>query len=343
MIRNIPYGYCFGNEEIFLKFSKDKTKLTCKLAEKYTGDRHIKCLLYKVFNRCIELVLEDIVYNNVTFILPVYGVTSSKIKMAKVTGEAFRNLRKAGKWRDVDFLKSNFSGYRVVMLLESQRSPTRVKPVHICVKLRDVITKKTNEGFPYGDGKVDTRLVDYLPQLEKEFPDILPKDIKTIVQHGWKRLYVINAIGGDTKVGNSTRFYCQIGEIRTGLRFYYYYIWKLKIKVRTLFYWKKVQWDGYYYFALTETQYSKMQQSIKTRGRPRVNFQFEKILLYKIYDECRLAEHLKHYIFRVKLPFSYKSVFYFPKVKLSNIEFVEHRKTLNFYDVSPTYHKYDFI
>ena len=49
--------------------------------------------------------------NNVTFQLPLNGPVKCDMYMKRVIGKDFQNLRKAGKWQDVDFLKSMFSAY----------------------------------------------------------------------------------------------------------------------------------------------------------------------------------------------------------------------------------------
>jgi len=46
------------------------------------------------------------------------------------------------------------------------------------------------------------------------------------------------------------------------------------IKLRIMYRRKKVQWDGFYYFALTEEQYKQYLELKNKKGRPRKNFVF---------------------------------------------------------------------
>ena len=57
------------------------------------------------------LIVEDIIENNTHFLLPTLGTNEAYLYMNKTSGNNFKKAVKHGKWRDVDFLTSNFTGY----------------------------------------------------------------------------------------------------------------------------------------------------------------------------------------------------------------------------------------
>ena len=59
--------------------------------------------------------------------------------------KAFRN----GKWNDIDFITSNFSGYQLGLIMESKKRTNREKPIYIASKDKDRITEYTNQGKQY--------------------------------------------------------------------------------------------------------------------------------------------------------------------------------------------------
>lgn len=95
------------------------------------------------------MVVDDIIENNVDFKLPGGGQTQAYLRMKRTDGEKFKRAFKRGKWNDVDFLTSNFSGYQLALDLESRKRPTRTKLVYLSAQDRDRITEHTNEGKQY--------------------------------------------------------------------------------------------------------------------------------------------------------------------------------------------------
>jgi len=107
---NLSLGCAFNLEDLFLNFKNSKLDMDCGKCEKLTGDRHRDKLAQKVFMDSVQLILNDVIDNNVTFQLPLNGV-KAELYVKRYTGEEFAKLRKRGKWQDVDFLKSFFTGY----------------------------------------------------------------------------------------------------------------------------------------------------------------------------------------------------------------------------------------
>lgn len=147
-MNNFGLGYSFTLKELFERFPYKKLKVTCKECEEITGDRHRDILARKVFAECLNLVLNDVIDNNATFELPLTGSRKADIHMRKFSGKDFRNLRKAGKWKDIDYLKSVFTGYQLGFFMYGNRTP-RVKNIYVNKELRQKITDNTNNGKQY--------------------------------------------------------------------------------------------------------------------------------------------------------------------------------------------------
>lgn len=141
-------GCAFSLDELFENFPYKKLKITCNKCEEITNNRHRQPLVKQIFRECVKEVLNDVIDNNTTFILPLNGKVKCDIHMQKLQGEQFKALYKEGKWRDVDFLKSVFTGNQLGLFMYGDRTP-RVKNIYVNRELKDKITKKTNEGFQY--------------------------------------------------------------------------------------------------------------------------------------------------------------------------------------------------
>lgn len=174
---------------------------------------------------------------------------------------------------------------------------------------------------------------DYYDIIQERFPEVSLKDIKYILNYGWKSLYLCNSYGGDTLVqDNDLWFY--IGQLtNNSLHHFNYYANKLAFKIRTLYKRKKIQWDGNYYFALSDSQYQDYQNQQNKRGRKRKNFEFRNIHMFKILDECKIRNHAYKYIF--KIPYGIDLGYRLVKdyLKTADAELIIEREPLKFEDI----------
>ena len=135
---NYAVGCAFNQDEIMINFKKQKLK-TVKNKE----------LIKKIARDSIKLVLNDIIDNNVTFQLPT-GSRKADIHIRRIDGKEFVRARQNGKFQDVDFLSSNFSGNQLVLnMYDREGKPTRIKPIYLNKKYKDKLTNYTNQGKQY--------------------------------------------------------------------------------------------------------------------------------------------------------------------------------------------------
>lgn len=341
-MKRYALGCAFSMDNILENFPYKDLKITCKECQKIIGDPHRDILVKRVFRESVKLIIDDIINNNVTFWLPLTGSKKCNIHMRKVQGNEFKNLRKAGKWKDIDILKSLFSGYQLSFFMLGNRTP-RVKSVYLNKVYRDRITTNTNNGMQYGDGKNDTTIKDYYQQMYKLFPDVSEHDINKILNFSWKALYLHNSYGGDTLVSGNN-FWCYIGNLnKNPLQHFYYYIRKLTVKLRVLYKRRNIEWDGYYYFALSNSQYQHYIEQKNKRGRPRKYFDFGTIFLYQILDECKINEYYKKYIFRIPYVSRLKIKQFVQHLVSDKAELILTRDPLKFKDILVYDNEYDFI
>lgn len=186
-------------------------------------------------------------------------------------------------------------------------------------------------------------LKDYYEQMYEMFPDVPKEDIKKILNQGWKIFYLYNSYGADVIVRDSS-FWCYVGYLKkNSLDFFRYYIKKLSVKLRILYKRYKTQWDGYYYFALTDSQYEDYLKQHNKRGPKRKNFKFEKILLYQIFDECKIRKSSCKYIFKIKLLQYYGMTHFIESITTNKAELIMIRDPLKFKDILINDNKYDVL
>lgn len=147
---NYALGHAFNINHLFQNFPFKKLITNCKkCAQINKGDNHRNKLVYKVFLTSMEIIFNDIIENNVTFELPTSS-RKSDIHMLRVTGDDFAQARQNGKWLDIDYLKSFFSGYKLVLTMYNREGkPSRVKPIYLDKKFTNKITELTNQGKQY--------------------------------------------------------------------------------------------------------------------------------------------------------------------------------------------------
>lgn len=141
-------GAAFNLSEIFINFPTKKLKITCDQCYKLIGDAHREKLAARIFKESFKLVINDVIENNITFQLPT-GSRKCDIHMQTIDKEDFKNLRRAGKFRNIDFLKSLFTGNQLGLFMYSPKRPPRIKNIYVNKELKDKIDNNTNSGKTY--------------------------------------------------------------------------------------------------------------------------------------------------------------------------------------------------
>ena len=142
-------GHTFSAKDLFHNFPIEKLKMDYDTVKKVYSDGDKRSLSSSIFAKGMQLIIEDIIENNVHFLLPTLGSSESYLYMKKISGNDFRKAFKNGKWNDVDFLTSNFTGYQLALNVKSNKRPEKEKTIYLGYKHKDRITELTNEGKRY--------------------------------------------------------------------------------------------------------------------------------------------------------------------------------------------------
>lgn len=147
--QNFAMGHTFSTKDLFYNFPIDKLKMDYNTVRSIYSDGDKRSLSASIFAKGMQLIVEDIIENNVHFLLPTLGSSESYLYMKKTSGNDFKKAVRNGKWRDVDFLTSNFTGYQLSMFVKSTKRPEKEKSIYLGYKHKDRITELTNEGKRY--------------------------------------------------------------------------------------------------------------------------------------------------------------------------------------------------
>ena len=113
------------------------------------SDGNKRDLAEQIFIKSVQMVVNDIIDNNIHFKLPGIGKTQAYIYMKRIEGKDFKKAFKNGKWNDVDFITSNFSGYQLNLEMQSGKRLPRQKMIYLSNKDKQRIVDNTNKGKQY--------------------------------------------------------------------------------------------------------------------------------------------------------------------------------------------------
>lgn len=155
---------------------------------------------------------------------------------------------------------------------------------------------------------------DYIYELQEQFPEFSIDDLDSIIKFGSRNLYKMIFRSADiffiSKINNQM-FKLIFGkvnfpDITSKIK---YILRKMSVKFKILYKRRKIKWDGYYYFGLTESQFENYESQMsswfkdpeKKRRRYRnTKFNYGTVTLFKLYDECKL-NYIYTYFFRVPM------------------------------------------
>ena len=188
----------------------------------------------------------------------------------------------------------------------------------------------------------ETTLNDYIPTIKKYWPDIPVRDIKTILNYGWRLLYLACIAGCDVNIySHKYQFWFYLGNLtKSSIRHFNYYREKLICRIKFNYDRTKPEWDGYYYTMLSKAEYEKY---FKSRGRKRKNITITNRSIYK-YKECCILHYFScRYI--IKFPYVIDVGFkkYYTKLNIKGIEEVTIKSASNFQDILVNNNDYVFL
>lgn len=145
-MEQLALGYCFNRKDLFKNFPVKKMILKSKDYDRLFKGSHTREASAEIFIYALYIILLDIIHNGITFKLPT--TKEAYIYIESTSGEDFKRARRNGAWRDVDYLKSNFTG-NSLKYMRIFRGREIKKSIYVGKELKDLITKYTNEGRGY--------------------------------------------------------------------------------------------------------------------------------------------------------------------------------------------------
>ena len=141
--------FCFTSQDIYDTAYKSKLGVNMKHVRAYKQDM-IRELCSQIFTYFFYLVILDIIENNVTFVLPMHknGVRKANISVKCFDGEMFQKMYQKGSFQGIDFLASNFKGYRLMFQYEA-KGDIREKTIYINDALKQKFYEHINNGKKY--------------------------------------------------------------------------------------------------------------------------------------------------------------------------------------------------
>lgn len=144
-----PSDFCFTSQDIYDSAYKSKLGINMKHVRAYKQDM-IRELCSQILTYFFYLVILDIIENNVTFVLPLnpHGTRTANISTKCVDGDVFQKMYRKGSFAGIDFLASNFKGYKFIFQYDSN-SGIREKTIYVNNKIKKLFYDEINKGKVY--------------------------------------------------------------------------------------------------------------------------------------------------------------------------------------------------
>lgn len=146
MIWSKAFGNAFNIDELFSNLHKKK--LSKRMSRKESIERYgvpFKKLIVNLFKESIPLILNDCIEGNI-FRIPN---TNAYIRVKRYTDKSFKIGRQLGKWKDIDILKTNFSGPSFVLEFIYPGHYDKCTEIYTNTKIKKKLIDYANNGKQY--------------------------------------------------------------------------------------------------------------------------------------------------------------------------------------------------
>jgi len=269
------------------------------------------------FKYTIGLILHYVLDNKTRFIIP--NVPESYIDFEIVTGEIFEKQRQDGRFGEIDFIESDFTGYALRYHYKT-KAYQKAYPIYMGGELKQKFLTGINSGIKYYSIK-DVNIKDFLPQIYEKFSELSKTEVKKLVLHGFRRMHSAIKYGCAISIQTKKNINCvaHIGAIylKPDKQIKEYSIRRDK-KLRKIEGWKRPPFDGYYYIGLNDVAFEKW---VDINQKARTILHFTNIIPRRLKEEIYYkAKHL--YIFRFKRK-NFKGWSYWAEnLKLRDVEYL---------------------
>ena len=246
------------------------------------------------FKYCFTLILNKVLDERVRFKIPVKS--EAYIDFEIVNGDKFVLQRQNGRFSEIDFVESDFTGY-FLNYYYNTKAYQKSMPIYLGGDLKKKFLSGINSGTKYYSIR-DITLDDVIEEVHERYKEFWIPELKKLIIHGFGRMHSSIKFGCAVSI-ISKRYKClaYIGSLTlTPDKQIREYSIRRDRKLRKIEGWKKEPFDGYYYIGLNPTGFEKW---IDDNKKSKSIAKFSNVIPRKIKEELYYkAKHL--HIFRFK-------------------------------------------
>lgn len=277
------------------------------------------------FKYCIGLVLNKMIDDRIRFKLPVN--TEAYLDYEIVNEDKFAQHRQYGRFQDIDFVGSDFTGYAIRYYIKS-KAYQKSYQLYLGGDLKNKFIENINNGIKYYSIK-DITIDYFLEDVYDKFPDLTRKELKNLILHGFRRLHSAMKFGCGITIGTRkfTNCYFYIGSLYSDeKRQVRDYVDKRDRKLRKIQQWLRPEFDGYYYIGLNPAAFNTW---LELNKASRKIVKFKHIMLKKIKEEL-YYRHKEVYVFRIKIKKFKGWLYWADKIDSRNVVYMGKAENLSF-------------
>lgn len=159
--------------------------------------------LAEPFKYCLHLVFKTIIEKSVRFKVPVNS--EAYIDFEIVDGDKFIEQRQNGRFSEIDFIESDFTGYFLNYFYRA-KAYQKSQPIYLGGELKKSFLQNINSGKRYYTTK-DVTIKDFMEPVCKKFDKIPKVEVKRLLLHGFRRMHSAIKFGCAISI-NSLRYSC---------------------------------------------------------------------------------------------------------------------------------------
>lgn len=234
-------------------FINVKTSVTKKdIPRNLKNHRELHESIGIIFANAFKIIIDKLLDDKLRFLVPG---TNAYIDFDVVTGESFKAFRKIGRFLDVDFIESDFTGYSLRYYFKLGGS-TLHKPLYVGGALKEKFYERINRGEKFYSIR-DFVLDDVMDKIADTFPYIEREELKRLILIGFKRIHRAILFGApitirSTAVDNCVMFIGYIKNVPKAARAYY--IKSRNLKERLVSKWREDEFEGFYYVCIPKSK-----------------------------------------------------------------------------------------
>lgn len=281
----------------------------------YGGSRNLSDSLGQIFDYTFKVIFEVMLNEKKRFKIPFHD---AYFDFEIVLENDFMKQRQNGRFQEIDFIGSDFTGYGIKYFYRAKSYHKEFK-VYLGGNFKKIFLEKINNGERFYSIR-DFDLNDILPIVHKKYDLLTKTELRKILSHGFRRMYSAMKYGCFLSI-NSKRHdvLVHIGEISANpVKQVNTYRLRRDKKLRKIMGWAKPEYDTYYYIGLNN---EKMKEWIEDNKKQRVHSIFKNVIARKIPEEL-YYRYPEVYIFRIEVPKFSSWTMWFDELKVRNIHYM---------------------